>query len=931
MASSAVESIGGALHKSASGVGGSATTVLDIDEDVIIHDDEVEGERGVVNAPVTATRHGHVEHRQKRFGKSSRTATSSSSGGGGGGGGALRDSTNAARNSAVDAAGEGTGFVTSKHGKSGYGIGAGMRTDAPASDAPTRPHQLQPERATSAHARVRSSLDSTNGTQSLIRSSIDAGDLARMGLLRNTRRPVPSASRQQASRVHAGATTGAQARNQRSALSDVHSEIDKLLRGMQGELSTWRDNYEGLRRMWASRFSILAEHPALNGGTAAGDGAVTDDDDVERDSGDDQETPPFIPMEMSPPTGVDGFAAFIAILEEYLDESDGARITLEEELGQAISEADALRLDLGDAREAERETQQSVANLQDDLESAFDRNDDLCERLAKSEEDARAMRARCSALENNVATKEKEMSSLEATCAELDGQLRAAREESRAATDAIGALKVEVLQKDGNIEALRAEVKRTSASSHVHEEHAKMHQAEISQKNDELAELQRALGESTSTIGQAHGERNAAREEVQRLQSEVANAQAACADAEEAHASVVAAMKCLRDDYDQLRADEASRRAVDDQHIAELGQHRRLLAEKEAKLDEAREALHEADGRRVDELKRAEESAEEKMAQLAARLADEQSARKASEDALRAKFETQIEALTKARDEDIESMSKDHNDLRDALVSDFRARERELNAQLRQVRADAERATHDVATLREDMHNTGLSLEDAQRRMHEEQIRADTSQSEAIALRGQLHKSNEQLRRHVAAHRRAMSDVQRDFHASIESASAKLKSCIHGNIDGIIDGTFRDLIIGHGSGNGEGVVTSTTAANTTNNGVHGQQHGEYFAPVPGSPPAPILSYLHLHGEHDCERDDVDGVHAVDIDDADDDPDSRGNGVLRYSAGHDEGRSGDDDDDVSSSSQHALPDDEGVDNTINTFTSFSDAEFGSSHV
>lgn len=922
MATSTVESIG-PLHKSASGVGGrGATTALDIDEDVIIHDDDVEGEGGVVNAP-TGMRPGHVEHKQKRFGKSSRTVSS--------GGGALRDSTNSSRNTAVDTAGEGTGFAGTKHGKPGSGVGAGMRTDAPASDALTRAHQLHPERATSAHARVRSSLDSSNGTQSLIRSSIDAGDLARMGLLRSTRRQVPPTSRQQASRIHTGTTTGAQVRNQRSALSDVHSEIDKLLRGMQGELSTWRENYDGLRRMWASRFSILAEHSALGGGggTGAGDAVVTDDDDDEHDIGEGHDPAPFIPVEMSPPTGVDGFAAFIAILEEYLDESDGARITLEEELGQAISETDALRLDLGDAREAERETQQSVSNLQEDLEAAFDRNDDLCERLAKSEDDTRALRARCSALENNVATKEKEVSSLEATCAELDGQLRAAREESRAATDAIGALKVEALQKDGTIEALRAEVKRTSASSHVHEEHAKMHQAEISQKNGELDELQRALSESRSAIGQAHGERNAAREEAQRLQSEVVNSQAACADAEEAHASVVAAMKCLRDDYDKLRADESSRRAADDQHVAELAEQRRLLANVEAKLADARDARDAAEGRRVDELKSAEEAADEKLAQLATRLADEQSARKASEDALRAKFEAQIDALTTARDEDIESMSKDHNDLRDALVGDFRARERELNAQLRQVRADAERAAHDVATLREDVHNTELCLEDTQRRMHEEQIRADTSQSEAIALRGQLHKSGEQLRRQIAAHRRAMADVQRDFSANIESVSAKLKSSIHGNIDGIIDGTFRDLVIGHDDGNAEGavVVTSTTVNNNTNAMNVGQQRDDYFAPAPGSPPEPILNYLHLHDEHDCDRDDGNGIHAVDIDDADD-LDSRG--VRRYSTNHDEGRSGDDDDDVSSSSQHALPDDEGVD-TLNTFTSFSDAEFGTSRV
>ena len=611
--------------------------------------------------------------------------------------------------------------------------------------------------------------DGPDAAPSLVRSSIDAGEVARMSLAGGRRSLQQAGGHGHRMLAARPGGAGSHARN-RSALSDAHTEIDKLLRGMQGELVSWRESYEALRGMWVARFDASAPPDAADAADAA-DALI------------------------KPPAGVDGFADFIGILEEYLEQTDGARAALDAELGQAMDELDATRGELVDARDAEREERQRARAAQEELDAAFERREELHQGLERAEEDLRASRAKCLALEDRAGARDAEFRArLEASCAELNAQLLAAREEARRAVDAMGEKEVAVLHKDGTIESLRAELKRTAAALNVQDERVKIQEAELAQRESAIKEMDHAMAEARLEAGGLAGERSAAREEAARLRGDLKLSQAALAEAEDARAAAGAEAEALRQDLAALRASEDARRASSEQNASLLAEQRRASAALEAKLRDAGEALRAAGRRHADDLRAAEEEAAARAAQAAERLAGEHALRKANEDSLRLRYEEKLEGLRRAHDEELEEMGRRGNQAREALVDDSRVRERDLHAALREARAESERGAHEAVTLRDALQNAELSLGDLKRRVQEEQARADAAGAESIALRGQLHKSNEQLRRQAAAHRRAMAEARRDFSVGIESATAKIKAGLHGRIDSIVDGNFRALM-----------------------------------------------------------------------------------------------------------------------------------------
>ena len=643
---------------------------------------------------------------------------------------------------------------------------------------------------------------------SLVRSSIDTGEVARMSLTHGSKKQAhghrslaayAGGMRHNQALGTAGGGPSSHLRN-RSALSDAHTEIDKLLRGMQGELVSWRESYDSLRSMWISRFMSLAVQPS----------------DAGADGADEAFAEPV--SYMKPPAGVDGFSDFIAILEEYLEQSDGARVTLEEELGHAMDEADSIRGELVDARESEKDANQRVHAAQEEIDAAIDQKEELHQSLERSEEGLRASRAQILALEERAAARDAECSRLEAACAELNAQLVAARAEARNAIDAMGEKDVAVLHKDGTIESLRAEIKRTVAALNVQDERVKIQEAELAQKESTIKEMDNMMAADRLELGGLQAERNASRDELMRLRGDLKMSQAALSEAEDARATMATENGKLREEYMAYRSSEDSRKASYEQNSSLLADQRRMNAALEAKLNESSEALEAASRKHVADLRFAEEEASVRVAQVMARLSNEQTLRKANEDAMRSKFEEKIESLRKAHDDEMESLSKRSNEARETLIDDFRSRERELNAALRDARAEAERSSHDVVTLKDAAQNVALTVDDLKHRLQEEQIRADTACSESIALRGQVQKSNEQLRRQVSAHRRAMVEVRRDFNISLENASSKLKTSMHSRIDSIVDNNFRILMINES----EDVFASPGSRQL------GLQHGEQY-------------------------------------------------------------------------------------------------------
>ena len=318
---------------------------------------------------------------------------------------------------------------------------------------------------------------------------------------------------------------------------DVHTEIDKLLGSLKGELEHWRADFEALQGFWMSRVVVRSATQSANENDGTGEPAAADAlHDV------DMSWLEFRTLD-----------EFRGVLERYLDERDGYAQQLEawlkgaeEERGEFGAQLDALSSELDQHRASRSALEEELAALNDQFAEVNEKCHRLVSEVQNHETAARDVHALHAEAESTLGETRARLARLEEEHATVVDELCSVRTQHVEVQEMYAMRQREFTEKAKESHVQASELARVSRA--LADAKLELEGVVEARRLAEASLAERDAAAATLVAEQKEARRNAAALEA-KLAAETA-----------AHADVAASLAAARADLAQLtsRADAAN-------------------------------------------------------------------------------------------------------------------------------------------------------------------------------------------------------------------------------------------------------------------------------------------------------------------------------------------------------------------------------------